>query len=268
MAAIKTICVYCGSGFGSDPLFVESAAELGRAMAEGGISLVYGGGNVGLMGTVARVRARPRRPCHRHHPGFPEDPGEDARRRAGDHRRPRHAHAQAADVRAGGRLRGASRRHRHARGAGRADDLGPARPAHEADPAAFGERFLEAAPHPPRRICASRASSGRASNSTISSPSGSRRCSRCSNPAVRRIGISGDLGLIERGAHRAVSRPLPRSAQACRPGAALMPRPAPQQLVGDRVRQRLERGVDDVRRHADRRPAARRRNRRIRSAPG
>jgi uncharacterized protein (TIGR00730 family) len=54
MAAIKTICVYCGSGFGSDPLFVETAAELGRAMGKQGISLVYGGGNVGLMGTVAR----------------------------------------------------------------------------------------------------------------------------------------------------------------------------------------------------------------------
>src|SRR4051794_28257642 len=55
MAAIRTICVYCGSGFGSDPLFVETAAELGRAMGEQGINLVYGGGNVGLMGTVARA---------------------------------------------------------------------------------------------------------------------------------------------------------------------------------------------------------------------
>src|SRR5215213_6107282 len=54
MPAIQTICVYCGSGFGSDPVFVQTAAELGRAMAENGISLVYGGGNVGLMGTVAR----------------------------------------------------------------------------------------------------------------------------------------------------------------------------------------------------------------------
>src|SRR3954466_13180240 len=54
MPAIKTICVYCGSGFGSDPLFVETAAELGRTMAEAGIQLVYGGGNVGLMGAVAR----------------------------------------------------------------------------------------------------------------------------------------------------------------------------------------------------------------------
>jgi uncharacterized protein (TIGR00730 family) len=55
MAAIRSICVYCGSGFGSDPLFVQSAAELGRAMGERGINLVYGGGNVGLMGTVARA---------------------------------------------------------------------------------------------------------------------------------------------------------------------------------------------------------------------
>jgi uncharacterized protein (TIGR00730 family) len=54
MRAINSICVYCGSGFGSDPVFAESAAELGRAMGEQGISLVYGGGNVGLMGTVAR----------------------------------------------------------------------------------------------------------------------------------------------------------------------------------------------------------------------
>jgi uncharacterized protein (TIGR00730 family) len=46
--------VYCGSGFGSDPVFVETAAELGRTLAARGIGLVYGGGNVGLMGTVAR----------------------------------------------------------------------------------------------------------------------------------------------------------------------------------------------------------------------
>jgi uncharacterized protein (TIGR00730 family) len=45
--------VYCGSGFGSDPVFKESAAALGRAMATDGVRLVYGGGNVGLMGTVA-----------------------------------------------------------------------------------------------------------------------------------------------------------------------------------------------------------------------
>src|SRR5829696_1454189 len=51
---IKSICVYCGSGFGDDPVFAENAAVLGRSMAEQGINLVYGGGNVGLMGTVAQ----------------------------------------------------------------------------------------------------------------------------------------------------------------------------------------------------------------------
>ena len=51
---IKSICVYCGSGFGGDPIFAENATALGRLMAEQGINLVYGGGNVGLMGTVAQ----------------------------------------------------------------------------------------------------------------------------------------------------------------------------------------------------------------------
>jgi uncharacterized protein (TIGR00730 family) len=55
MSAIKSICVYCGSGFGDDPVFAENAAALGRSMAEQGINLVYGGGNVGLMGTVAQA---------------------------------------------------------------------------------------------------------------------------------------------------------------------------------------------------------------------
>jgi uncharacterized protein (TIGR00730 family) len=54
MSEIKSICVYCGSGFGDSPVFAENAAALGRAMAEQDIKLVYGGGNVGLMGTVAQ----------------------------------------------------------------------------------------------------------------------------------------------------------------------------------------------------------------------
>jgi uncharacterized protein (TIGR00730 family) len=52
---VRSICVYCGSGLGSEPLFVEAAAALGRVMAENGIPLVYGGGNIGLMGTIARA---------------------------------------------------------------------------------------------------------------------------------------------------------------------------------------------------------------------
>jgi uncharacterized protein (TIGR00730 family) len=54
MKIIKSLCVYCGSGNGSDPTFEQSAFLLGKAMAKEGIRLVYGGGNTGLMGTVAR----------------------------------------------------------------------------------------------------------------------------------------------------------------------------------------------------------------------
>lgn len=53
MAAITSVCVYCGSGFGADPAFREAAIALGAALAAEGIGLVYGGGNVGLMGAVA-----------------------------------------------------------------------------------------------------------------------------------------------------------------------------------------------------------------------
>jgi uncharacterized protein (TIGR00730 family) len=53
MSTVKKICVYCGSGPGSDPVFVETARNLGKAMAEHRIGLVYGGGSVGLMGEIA-----------------------------------------------------------------------------------------------------------------------------------------------------------------------------------------------------------------------
>jgi uncharacterized protein (TIGR00730 family) len=53
MSTIKTVCVYCGSGPGTNPHFVEAAIALGKALAENGIRLVYGGGSIGLMGAVA-----------------------------------------------------------------------------------------------------------------------------------------------------------------------------------------------------------------------
>ena len=55
MTEIKTICVYCGSSPGIDPDLKTAAEHLGRAMAEAGIGLVYGGGNNGLMGSVAQA---------------------------------------------------------------------------------------------------------------------------------------------------------------------------------------------------------------------
>ena len=53
MAPVKNVCVYCGSGFGGDPAFADAARRLGTSLARAGVKLVYGGGNVGLMGTVA-----------------------------------------------------------------------------------------------------------------------------------------------------------------------------------------------------------------------
>ena len=50
---MKTLCVYCGSNAGNNPVYAEQARVLGRTMAEQGLVLVYGGGNVGLMGIVA-----------------------------------------------------------------------------------------------------------------------------------------------------------------------------------------------------------------------
>lgn len=55
MDQIKTVCVYCGSGPGSNPRFVEAAIALGKTFAENKIRLVYGGGSVGLMGAVAEA---------------------------------------------------------------------------------------------------------------------------------------------------------------------------------------------------------------------
>ena len=54
MSIIKNVCVYCGSGPGTDPRFVESAIALGKSLAENKVGLVYGGGSIGLMGAVAQ----------------------------------------------------------------------------------------------------------------------------------------------------------------------------------------------------------------------
>ena len=46
-------CVFCGSSVGSNPAYAEAAVTLGSLLARRGIGLVYGGGNVGLMGVIA-----------------------------------------------------------------------------------------------------------------------------------------------------------------------------------------------------------------------
>jgi len=50
---LRRICVFCGSSFGSRPAYREAAETIGRLLCQRGIELVYGGGNVGLMGTMA-----------------------------------------------------------------------------------------------------------------------------------------------------------------------------------------------------------------------
>ena len=55
MSGIKSICVYCGSGPGTNPAFMEAARRFGRILAENRVGLVYGGGSAGLMGACAEA---------------------------------------------------------------------------------------------------------------------------------------------------------------------------------------------------------------------
>lgn len=52
---IKSLTVFCGSKNGSDPLFCEDAKQTGYLLAKNNITLIYGGGNKGIMGTVANA---------------------------------------------------------------------------------------------------------------------------------------------------------------------------------------------------------------------
>src|SRR5580658_3522319 len=50
---LRRLCVFCGSSLGIRTVYAQAADDMGRLLAERGIELVYGGGNVGLMGRVA-----------------------------------------------------------------------------------------------------------------------------------------------------------------------------------------------------------------------
>src|SRR2546428_9210876 len=69
MSTIESICVYCASGPGNNPAFMDTARKLGRILAENGIRLVYGGGSVGLMGALAESG------IHHGGGGVPGNPG-------------------------------------------------------------------------------------------------------------------------------------------------------------------------------------------------
>ena len=50
---MKSICVFCGSNSGTNPIYLETAKRLGEVLAKANLGLVYGGANVGLMGALA-----------------------------------------------------------------------------------------------------------------------------------------------------------------------------------------------------------------------
>lgn len=50
---MKAIGIFCGSSSGENPLYIETARYVGKTLAAADISIVYGGGKVGLMGAVA-----------------------------------------------------------------------------------------------------------------------------------------------------------------------------------------------------------------------
>jgi len=53
MGIIRRVCVFCGSSSGGDEAYAQAATELGHALARHHLALVYGGGNIGLMGRLA-----------------------------------------------------------------------------------------------------------------------------------------------------------------------------------------------------------------------
>ena len=51
----NSIAVFCGSKSGNNPVFQEHALEMGKWITDRKFTLIYGGGNVGLMGTIAQA---------------------------------------------------------------------------------------------------------------------------------------------------------------------------------------------------------------------
>ncbi|HEU4717708.1 MAG TPA: TIGR00730 family Rossman fold protein [Bacteroidia bacterium] len=70
MRELKSLLVYCGASAGEDPVYRRVASELGKAMAEKKIRLVYGGGSIGLMGVVADAVMQNGGEVHGVIPGF------------------------------------------------------------------------------------------------------------------------------------------------------------------------------------------------------
>jgi uncharacterized protein (TIGR00730 family) len=52
---ISSVAIFCGSGFGKDPVFRDTAEEIATLLAEKNVTIIYGGGNAGLMGIIANT---------------------------------------------------------------------------------------------------------------------------------------------------------------------------------------------------------------------
>lgn len=50
---MKSVCIFCGAGDGFDPVYKETAYEVGAILAQRGITIIYGGARIGMMGAVA-----------------------------------------------------------------------------------------------------------------------------------------------------------------------------------------------------------------------
>ncbi len=67
------ICVFCGSSFGKDPAFRDTARAIGAGIAKRGHALIFGGGDLGLMGDTARAARETGTPVEGILPGFLRD---------------------------------------------------------------------------------------------------------------------------------------------------------------------------------------------------
>ena len=65
---MKSVCVFCGSNPGNDPVYAAGARAMGAEIARRGLVLVYGGGAVGLMGIVANAALEAGGEVHGRHP--------------------------------------------------------------------------------------------------------------------------------------------------------------------------------------------------------
>lgn len=52
---MKSLCVFCGSNPGRDPAYMQSARDMGRLLGQRGMTMIYGGGSLGLMGASANA---------------------------------------------------------------------------------------------------------------------------------------------------------------------------------------------------------------------